>query len=111
MRKLVPYLECGLRNQVGITPSSLIRLSTPLAPTIAVLTAPDRISAPMVRELCSGSLTLAKRVELRVIGGPTQMDQYPSHSVDEPQLVTRSHPRGPLYAEVFLVVVTAGARQ
>ena len=40
----------------------------------------DRIIAPMVREFCSGSLTLAKRVELRVIGGPTQMDQYPSHS-------------------------------
>ena len=42
----MPYFGCGLRNQSGRTPSSATRLSTPLEPTIAVLTAPERIRKP-----------------------------------------------------------------
>ena len=42
----MPNLGCGLRNQSGRTPSSETRLSTPLEPTIAVLTAPERIRKP-----------------------------------------------------------------
>ena len=38
----MPYRGCGLRNQSGSTPSSDTRFSTPLEPTIAVLTAPGQ---------------------------------------------------------------------
>ena len=42
----VPNLGCGFKNQSGSTPSSETRFSTPLDPTIAVLTAPERIRKP-----------------------------------------------------------------
>ena len=45
-RDVVPNLGCGFRNQSGRTPSSETRFSTPLEPTIAVLTAPERIKKP-----------------------------------------------------------------
>ena len=42
----VPNFGCGCRNQSGSTPSSETRFSTPFDPTMAVFTAPERISVP-----------------------------------------------------------------
>ena len=42
----MPNRRWGFRNQSGRTPSSETRFKTPLEPTIAVLTAPERIRKP-----------------------------------------------------------------
>ena len=46
IRYVVPYFGCGFKNESGITPSSETRFNTPLEPTIAVFTAPERIRNP-----------------------------------------------------------------
>ncbi len=69
IRQVVPKVRCGLRNQRGRTPSSATRFSTPLAPTIDVLTAPARIRdpTPTTRVL---SASLAHRGPTTCIASP-----------------------------------------